>query len=244
MPTKRPCTVWCNSWVQVQQPQRNARAARVGLLAESKVEVTDNGTRGIGGRRRPAAADRTIAPICGPSSCVWRGLFAHVDDDRLRRGDRSDMRAGDDDRTTWRACGHCAEKHESDLRKVCSSGEQVERFCKSTKPVIGGTAALTSCSAFPSSPVTWVSWGAPNSRTTLLCRTRTGRHASRTSFGSRTGKTGTSTPPIMAASDLVSALCQRRSTPPDGSSSLYLHVYRVRVTLASSPPCKYAACQP
>lgn len=38
----------------------------------------------------------------------------------------------------WHACGECASAHQSDLRKVCSDNAQVERFCKSTKPVIGG----------------------------------------------------------------------------------------------------------
>jgi hypothetical protein len=43
------------------------------------------------------------------------------------------------DRTTWQACDHCAEAHQSNLRKACPGGSaQVERFCKSTKPVIGG----------------------------------------------------------------------------------------------------------
>ena len=35
-------------------------------------------------------------------------------------------------------CGKCAEAHESDLEKVCSNDQQVENFCASTKPVIGG----------------------------------------------------------------------------------------------------------
>ena len=40
--------------------------------------------------------------------------------------------------SSWQACGECAKAHQRDLRNVCSSDAQVERFCKSTKPVIGG----------------------------------------------------------------------------------------------------------
>ena len=42
------------------------------------------------------------------------------------------------DRFTPQSCGACAEAHANDLRKVCSSGRQIEQFCRSTKPVIGG----------------------------------------------------------------------------------------------------------
>ena len=42
------------------------------------------------------------------------------------------------ERFTPHSCGACAEAHANDLRKVCSSGRQIEQFCRSTKPVIGG----------------------------------------------------------------------------------------------------------
>lgn len=42
------------------------------------------------------------------------------------------------ERTDKEACLKCAKAHETDLRKACSTREEVEQFCGSTKPIIGG----------------------------------------------------------------------------------------------------------
>ena len=36
------------------------------------------------------------------------------------------------------SCLKCAEQHKTDLEKVCSATQQVEQFCESAKPVLGG----------------------------------------------------------------------------------------------------------
>ena len=43
--------------------------------------------------------------------------------------------AGQTDKSS---CLKCAEQHKTDLEKVCSATQQVEQFCESAKPVLGG----------------------------------------------------------------------------------------------------------
>lgn len=40
--------------------------------------------------------------------------------------------------TDRKSCLECAKAHEADLLKVCNSTQQVEDFCQSPKPVLGG----------------------------------------------------------------------------------------------------------